>query len=285
MRVIARTIGAKTSAPNSDTVVCAVAIPKGGKVLSVQGELHVVGEEAQPVDDFMAYGFMAELIPIIDPTTQITFQALWDNVVVKASDPTNSAATNALDFDWDTADTGPAIEPGEMDIDELLGLTQGQKEIIAPRLEWLSWAKSRQGGFAAGTPDSFLPSDFKTFRSKKTVVADVPSAAVIAFSNPLLDDLVEEANFVPPITEGDWYMLANMDHTLIKFAEINAGLTEVGAESPYSQASTLIANLVAPRMLDESTTLYNALTYDVLCVATWVLEFPSDTIPNSIDGR
>lgn len=285
LRIIARTIGSKVSFPNADTVLCAVALPKGGRVLSVHGELHVVGEEAQPVDEWMAYGFMSELIPVIDPTTQITYQQLWDNVVVKAADPTNSANTQMLDYDWETADTAPAIEPGEMDIDDLLGLTQGQKEIIAPRLEWMSWAKSRQGGYAAATPDTFLPSDFKTFRSRRTVVADVPSAAILTFSNPLLDDVIVENDFVPPIDEGEWYMMANMEDTLRQFAKINAGVTESGSESPYSEASTLLANLVAPRMLDESTTTYNSVTYDVLCVATWVLDFPSDSIPNTIDGR
>lgn len=285
MRIISRTIGAKISTANSDEVLCALPIPKGGKVLSVQGELHVIGQESLDIDNFMGYGFMGELVPIVDPTTAITAQALWDNVVVKAGDPTVSAGTNTLDFDWDTLDTGPAIEPGELDIDKLLNLVQGQKEIIAPRMEWLSWAKNKQGGWIAGSPDVFNPTDFKTFRSRKTVLADVPSMAMLAFSNPLLSDVLLEAAMVTPSTEGEWYMMANMDETLRDFGKINAGLIEVGAESPYAEASSLIRDLVAPDMLDETTTKYASQSYDVLCVATWVLEFPGESLPRTLDGR
>lgn len=285
MIVVARTIGSLTVGGNTDKVLGAMALPKGGKLMSVQGEVHVIGEEDQPTDKFMAYGFSGQMVDIQDPETTQQYQDIWDDVVVKASDPIGVAATNNLDFDWLTNDTVPEIEPGEMDIDALLGLTQAQKEFIPPRLEWISWAKNKQGGFIAGTPDDFLPSDFKTFRSNRKLVAETPSALMLTVSSPVLDETQVIAAHSPPSSAGEWYMLANLKETMRDFGKMNAGLTEAGAISPYLNASVLIGDTVAPDMIDESTTQYNAMSWQALVVATWVLEFPSESIPNTLDGR
>lgn len=285
MRVIARSVGAQQIAGNVDRVVVSMPLPKGGKLISVHGEVHIIGEEDQPTNRFMAWGMSGVLVPIPDPETAITFNALWDNVVVKAADPTLVAATNLLDFDWDTANTGPEIEPGEMDIDALLGLTQGQKEFIPPRLSWMSWAKGRQGGFIAGTPDDYLPSDFKTYRSKRALVADVPSALMIAVSSPVLDEVELLAANTTPASSAQWYQLQNMDETMRDFAKMQAGLTDAGAISPYFDATALIADLVARDMLDESGTLFNSVSWTTLVTATWLLDFPGNSLPKTLDGR
>lgn len=264
--------------------MCAVPLPKGGSLISVQGELHMVGEESQDTAKFAAYGLSGHMVPVPEPESAVGFGALWDNVIVKAADPSVAAATTKLDFDWDTADTGTEIEPGEVDLLALLGLTQ-TKEILPPRMEWVSWAKSRQGGFIAGTPDVYLPSDFKTFRSKRRLTAEVPSALMLAVSSPVLDDLRELAAHVTPSSAGEWYMMANMEETLRDFGKGNAGLTEAGALAPYLNASNLIAELVAPPMLDESSTQYNSMSWQALMVCTWILEYPDESIPNTLDGR
>jgi hypothetical protein len=285
IKVISRTVGAQSISGNVDRVTGAVPLPKGGKLLSAQGEVHLVGEESQDTGLFAAWGISGQLIPVVDPTTAIQYGALWDNAVVKAADPTVSATTNLLDFDWDTAETAVEIEPGEMDIDALLGVTQGQKEFIAPSLNWVSWAKNKQGGFQAGTPDNWLPSDYKTFRTKRSLTADVPSALMIAVSSPVLDERQAQADHVTPATEAEWYMMANMRDTLKDFGKANAGLMEASADKPYTDASTLVGKLVAPDMLDESSTSFNSMAWTVLVVVTWLLEFPDNSIPNVIDGR
>lgn len=272
-------------AGGTDQVLAALPLPKGGKLISVTGELHMVGEESQDTGKYMAYGIGGELVPIVDPETAINFQSLWDDVIVKSNDPSQTAATTRLDFDWVTNDATPQIEPGEMDIDALLGLTQGQKEFLPPRLEWVSWAKSRQGGFVAGTPDTFLPSDFKTFQSKRRLTADTPSALLIGISSPSLDEVEENATWLSPSSAAEWYMFQNMRETLRDMAKAQAGLTEAGAESPYANASQLITDLVARNMQDEAATQYNAMSWNALLSATWVLDFPGDSIPNTIDGR
>lgn len=287
MIVIRRSIYAVNIAAGADNVIGSAPIPKGGKIMSVQGEIHVNGEESQDTGLFSAYGFSAHLVPLEDPETALTLDELWDDVVVKAIDPVTAAGAVGIDIDWITTVGAPEIEPGEMDVTDLLGMSQGSKELIAPRLEWISWAKSRQGGWAAGTPDTFFPSDYKTFKSEKTLAADAPSEVLIGFSSPSLDDLKLQSADVSFSSAAEWYMLQNMDSTLEDMAKAQAGLTEAGAESPYANASTLLEEVLAPPMVDESVaSLYNTLAYDVLCVSTFVLEYPNSSIPKgAIDAR
>lgn len=285
MIIIARTNGAQAIATNTDVVLGAMPIPIGGTLLSVQGELHVISaNEDQLVVGYYGYGFSGEMVPIVAADITDSYQDIWDEVVIKASDLTVSAATRTLDFDWDTLDTGPAIEPGEVDIDSLLGMNQGQKTFIEPRMEWVSWAKSRQGGFIAGTPDDWQPSDFKTFRSKRRLTADAPSAAILAFSNPLFDDVRAAAANGSPDDEGEWYLLQNMEDTMREVGKFQAGLSEVGAESPGANASGVLEEIIAQPLLTDSG-LFLDIAWTAMCSATWVIDYPGDSIPKTIDGR
>ena len=186
-------------------------------------------------------------------------------------------------MDWDTGDSGPEIEPGEMDMNDLLGLAIREKELIPPRMEWLSWAKSRQGGWIAGTPDVYQPSDYKTYRSTRTIVADVPSMALLGVSSPSFTDVVTQ--IVSPGTVAEWAVLGNLRLAMEQMLLGQIGLTEAGAESPHADIGQFIAELAAPDMLDESTSLFVAMTYDVMCTATWLLDMPGSSIPGTIDGR
>lgn len=285
MMVIARTHVAQSIGTNADVVMGGMPIPTGGKLLSVQGELHIIAaNEDQPVIGFNGYGFGGELVPIVESDVADDYQEIWNNVVVKASNLTTTAGTNNLDFDWDTADSGPAIEPGEVDVDALLGLTQGQKTFIEPRMNWVSWAKNRQGGFIAGTPDDWQPSDFKTFRSKRRLTADVPSAAILAVSNPLFDTVIAASADLTPANEGGWYMLQNMRDTMRELGKFQAGLSDTGAESPGADASALIETIIAKSLVTDAA-LFLDIAWIAMCSATWVIDYPDDSIPRTLDGR
>lgn len=250
-------------------------------MLGVQGEIHVIGAEAVPVNLFSAYGFSGELVPVVDPDSAITLDALWDNVVTKTVDPTEAAATNVTDFDWDTADGTPDVEPGEVDVNDLSGLLDSTKEIFAPRIEWMSFAKGNPIAVAPGSPDTYTPRSFKSFRSSKVLVADMPSYALIAFSNPSLDQ--EATAFSTHATTSDWAILENLRNVMNDFWRINTGMVEAGAESPYAQISSAIGDLVSPVMVNPAASLVNPATYTVMCHATWLLDLPGSSIPDTLD--
>lgn len=289
MIVIRKTIyGRDVAGGGNDVVVADCPIPKGGKLLSVQGSLHMIGEESHDVAHIVGYGFSGHLVEIVDPESTITVDALWDDIIVKAVDPTVVAATNLLDLDWITNDPAAEIQPGELDMNDLLGFgNMGDKEIFPARLELVSWAKSRQGGWVAGSPDSFLPSDYKTFSSKRTLVADKPSMALLGVTSPAWEDVRIPGNQATFGTAAEWYQLMNMENTLDKMGEMQAGLTEAGAESPYVNASSLIAELVAPQVVDEATTAskFEDMNWEVVCSVIWVIELPDRSLPHVLDGR
>ena len=283
MRVISRTVAALTMGAGGDRVVAWAPLPEGAAVLGVQGELHVVGEESIGTSLFSGYGFAGQVVPVDDATVALDVQNLWDEAVTKAIDPSSAAGTSTVDMDWDTGDSDPQIEPGEMDVSDLLGLGIREKELIAPRMEWISWAKSRQGGFISGSPDVFHPSDYKTFRSARTIRADVPSMALLGVSNPSLDET--QTQVVSLGTVAEWAVLGNLRLAMEQMLIGQIGLTEAGAESPHADIGQFISELAAPDMLTETTSLFKAMAYDVMCTATWLLEMPGSSIPGTIDPR
>lgn len=282
MLVIRNTTTVDTVPAGQDKVAAWAPIPQGGKLISVAGEVHVIGTEGRPVNKFAAYGWSGELVPIMDPDTSIGLNTLWDNMVVKPVEPTTSAGNSTVDWDFETANQEPDVEPGEVDIVDLTGLVDPTKSIMDPQIEWLSAAKGTPIAVFGATPDTYTPRSYKTFRSSRGLVADMPSYALLAFSSPLLGDT--QSSVSTPSTIKKWAILENLRNVMEDFWRINTGMIEAGAEDPYSLISTNVANLVAPDMVDPSD-LMDPQTYTFMCRATWVLEFPGSSIPNTLEGN
>jgi len=282
VRVIRNTTQTMILALGTDEVCAACPVPAGGKLLSVQGEVHVIGLEAAPTTQFAAFGFSGELIEITDPDTAVTMDVLWDQHVTKTVDPTETAGISTVDFDWDTVDTSPDVEPGEVDANDMTGLFERTKEIFAPQIEWMSFAKGQPVAVAAASPDTYTPRAFKTFRSQKTLMADTPSYALLALSSPALDQHENEAARVTLGNAQRWAILENLRNVMNDFWRINTGMVEAGAESPYAVISSAIGDLVSPLMIDPDTTLLDPMSYTALCRATWVLDLPGSSIPSTL---
>lgn len=286
MIVVRETIVAGVVAPGTDKVLAWAPIPEGGKLLSVTGELHVLGLEEDSIDKFHGYGFSGELIPVVDPDAGVSLDTMWDYQVTKPADASVAAATTALDFDWDTSDTGPDVEPGQADLNQMLGLVESTKKIIEPVLEIVSFPKQRTGSYHEETSgdDQWVPTDYKTFRSERKLVSrQGPSFAMLAFSSPTMDE--EETSPTLESTVGQWGILGNLDNVLNDMWKMNAGLTDVGAIAPYLNASNEIEQLVAPDIVQPADAILSPTQWTVLCKATWLLDFPSSTVPRVLKGE
>lgn len=285
-RVVRRTIASRDVGVGSDEPIAWAPMSQGMSLVSVTGSLHVLGPEAIPINLFAAYGFSGYVMPVIEPEGSSAAKTTWDTMVTKAVDLVATAATEEIDYDWDTADSGPNIEPGELDPSGIFGIGEEvTKTILEPQLEFVSWANSRQGGWVAGAPDVYNPSDFKRFRSRRRITADEPSLAMLAVSAPSMTDVQESMNGFDISGAQPWGMLENLDEVM-RFALISAlGLTEAGAETPYADMAAFIQNLVAPDMSDESSTHYVANIWRVMCECLWVFELEGSDIPMTLDGR
>lgn len=259
-------------------------IPMGGKLLSVHGELHILGTQDANTRKFSAYGFSGELVPIIDPDAALNINTVWDNMVTKPVVPTSLAATSTVDFDFDSTSNGPDVEPGEVDVNDMTGLLDPNKSIMDPHIEWLSAAKGTPAGHSqTQSDDTYTPRSYKTFRSQRAIKADLSSYALLAISSPALDrDAVTALTNENPL---QWAILENLHNVMNDFWRINVGMIESSAESPYSEISEAIGDLVSPDMINPSSTMLEPMAYSVLCTAEWLLDMPNSSIPNVLDAK
>lgn len=287
MLVVRDTVVSGTVTIGSDKVAAWAPIPPGGKLLSVTGELHVVADEETPVAQFRGYGISAELVPLTDPDGSITLDVLWDQNVSKTSAAVVAAGSSEIDFDWDTSDSGPDVEPGEMDMNAVTGLLSPGKTMMDPHMEWMSFAKGPGRGFLRvdAASDHYVPTSYKTFRMARTLAADkIPHYAMIALSAPNFDN--EEVAHSTINTAQGWGILSNLDNIMDDFWRINAGMIEAGAESPYAEISAQVEDLVAPEIVMPATATITQMTsMTFLMTCRWLLDLPDESFPGVLKAN
>lgn len=286
MLVSRKTVAAGVVASNADVVCAWSPIAPGGKLLSVSGELHMIGPEGTLIGIASPYGFSGRVEPVIDPDGVLTMDTLWDQMVTKPG-PISIDTTDRIDYDWDTADTGPDVEVGEMDQTQIAGYLDQGSDIFPGRIEMVSFAKTPRS-WTAGTPDTYTPTDYKTFRSSKVIAKPsetTPAYAMLAVSSPALADEETSHTMLGGVNSGrDWGILQNLKSIMDDFWRINAGMIEDGAESPYDHASIAVENLVVPPIVQPSTAIIEAETWTWICVADWLLDFPDSMVPGILKG-
>lgn len=281
-----KTVIAGLLAAGADVVCAWAPIIPGGTLLEVTGELHMIGPAAATgvtdTDSFSAFGFGGELVPDVDPENSIDFNALWDNMVSKPVEMNIVGNAGEMDWDWDTGDATPQVEIGEIRLNQLTGLDDPTKQIFPPRYEFTSFAKGRQGGFQAGTPGFYQPTMYKTFRSRRKLMADkLPHYALLAVSSPDMDQ--EQTTKTTLSGEAPWQMLMHLKDAMSDMWKMQtATLTESGAESPYDDVSLVIEDLIAPEMIQPATDLIIPTAWSFLCTANFRMEFPDSSTPRTL---
>lgn len=283
MRIIRKTVEAGLLAAGSDRVCGHAPMIPGATLLGVQGEIHLIGPAAATgvtdTDSFSAFGFGGEIVPEIDPDGGIDLDVMWDNMVSKPGPMNVTAGAGSVEWDWDTPDTAPQVEIGEINLNQMAGLADPTKTIFEPRYEFTSFAKGRQGGFQAGTPGFYQPTVYKTFRSKRKLKADkFPHYAMIALSSPDMDQ--------EQTTAGDidgprpWNILSHLREAMANMWMMQTiNMTEAGADSLYGALSLQIEDLVAPEMIQPATDLIIPTAWSFLCTATWIMDYPDTVTP------
>lgn len=261
-------------------------IPPGGTLQGVTGEIHVIGSEGKTIITTGVYGFSGRVEPVIDPDGVLAMDTLWDNMVTKPEQVAVGAGVLGIDYDWDTVVAGADVEIGDLDVSAVSGMPDQGSDIFKAQLIHVSFAQAGRG-WAAGTPDTYVPTDLKTFRSNRVIGAGkLPAYAMLAFSSPGIDDEETAHTMLGGTTAArDWALLGNLKNVMEDFWRINTGMIEAGAESPYAEASSAIENLAAPELVQPTTDILLEDTYTVICQARWDLEFPDSFVKGVIDGR
>lgn len=167
------------------------------------------------------------------PDSSVSPDVLWDSVVTKDTAVNVGAGSSEVDIDFDTANSDVELEPGVPDLQAIIEGAMGPKQVMSPRTGIVSFADSPTG-FLDATPDTYLPKFKWGRRSTKKVNADRPSYALFGFSNP--DTLATSVSWIEMDSAGDWVQLQYMEYVLEQAWVEISGLTESGAESPWSDA-------------------------------------------------
>lgn len=280
--VFRRTVFAKTVTQNTDGVVADCPLPAECRQMNYWGRLHCVTVESDPLtwEEATEYGLEAWVIPVQDPDTALDLDTLWDQFVPKDID------VGAGLFELNpTSTAGSFIDAGEVNVDRLMDMGNLRSEAQwYSRRKMLSWANSRVA-LTAGTPDVFPVQDEVLMRVKRNMDAEVMSWSLLAFGATQHTD--NDTTRLTYASEALWMQTKYIDVILEQAWMELVGLTETGAETPWTDAALAVQDLVEPEpvfVTAGSLAEWSGKDWNVWCDSTFQLQVPGRREVGIISG-
>ncbi len=269
LQIFRRTLDHHLVLSNTDMVVAAAFLPAGGILNNLHVEVLAHATADRSILTSVVIGCSAFVVPLLDPDSAPTFDSVWDTQVPKDVE----AASGALDLDTAASDPGPEFEVGEIDIVSLFEAGTEPVELKAlRRRKLISFASVEQKAWAAATPDTWIPTWHLNMKSGRKVRVKHHSAIMFAISNPSLSDTTTTVWTVP--SEAAISQLQYAGDTL-KRAMIEAiGLTEAGAETPWTEALSVIADYIEPDAFEETAGAFTSPSWQCFTKATFDVSVP-----------
>lgn len=269
MRLIGRRLSHASIPTNTDEVVAGYPIPSGGKLNAVHLECHFVGPEGERFDSCSLYGMSGFVIPVLDPDSGATFDAIWDAQIPK------DVAMTAGGFDIDTAaaDAQPEFEIGLPDVSQVMDLVSGNPIQIFQRRKMLTIAnENNTRDVVDAGADLKMVTDFFTTTVRRKVRVQTPSVVLFGVSSPDTTTTTTTARSIP--SESEWSLLQYLEVALENAFMSLVGLTEVGAESPYEESLAFIAELIEDTVVEQTALAFTPTTWQVFTDATFDISVP-----------
>lgn len=267
MRYFRHTTQGLDIASNTDLSIGHAIVPSEGALNSVVGQVHCIPTAGFNVTISVMYGCDGWLIPMPDPDTVDLVDDVWDRFVEKDF----GLASGAVDLDTTTPDIISFDEPGIPQPDRITGVTNMlNDQRFFRRRKILSFA-SNPTGFDAGD-DTYRPADVFSLRARRRMGAEVMSIAVVGFGSPAMSSVTTTHKSTP--TEEEWIQIKYMEVVLEQAWMDLIGLTEAGAETPWEEATALIADMLEPLIIEDPATMWGTATFRVFSQLTWDLSVP-----------
>ncbi len=278
-RIMARRTTTLDIAANSDSVIMGVPIPPGGRLNNVWGEMSVIGPSDVTVHDALAYMVGGYVLPVLDPDEVITYDVIWDEQIPKDQ----VLATGGFDSDTQTADVDPVNEYGEINAEQLVDFEASDVTEFFHRTKILTIANSLSGitQLTGGTP-LWLPSDHFKLNSGKRITCPTPMVALIGVSAPNWDRVTTSPDNTP--TEREWGWLKYVDMTIEQAFVSLLSITEAGAETPWDDAITFLANMVEAVVYEDTAGDFVSAAWRVIAHATFDISVPGEIGGGTITG-
>ncbi len=263
IRMFAKRTHFGTVGAGVDSVFLGMALPGGSKLHKVSAEVHLWTTAVSAISTAAVYACEGWIIPVHDPDTAKTYDTLWDQFVPKDDD------TEDIDLDTASTDTSPFFEPGEPTFDAMFDVGLEPKKIFSRQrlLSPLSGAL-----IVSRDPEStYLPEwmageKFNIDVSRGYYVNE-PSIVMFAIGIPNMDDVVNTLDSIP--LEQEWGQMKYIEHVLERALLHLFGVTEVGAETPWEEATALLKKHLLPDVYEVGAGKFLDQSYNVLCKGTF----------------
>lgn len=229
---------------NTDQVIASAPIPPGGRLISAQGQFHILTDSILALNNVVSYGIGGYVVPVLDPDTPVTVDTLWDTLIEK-----DDTAAADLDLDTADADTDPEYEVGSPNIQRILQINATETAQVFKRRRWLTLASHPQNVHFDNTL-KFIPGEVVPVSVNKQVAVNAPSMLLFGFSSPNLDVTTTGLESTP--TEQQWGFMSYMKSTVMDMVKDALVAFEAGAETPYAEAAALISKLLEDTAIEET---------------------------------
>ena len=250
LRMNARRLFAVQATAGTDRVMGGVTLPSDSVVHGVSLKSTFLGAtEAAAAPAVFAIGFEGWILPILDPDDgSKTYETIFDNLVPK--DVANAASV--LDLDTAAADATPFFEPGEIDWTNILDVGLRPRRIFHETSivtlangALIVW-QDNQTPFVL----KYWPGGQMNFRSRKSFRVTQPSVLTFAIASPSMDATTTTIQAI--LNEKQLPMLKYAGDALEDALRHTLGIIEAGAETPYSDAATMLTTHLDPAFFEES---------------------------------
>lgn len=247
-----------------DRVMAGQPIAEGGVFLRAFGDVQIIAAADHPIADALLLNAVGVVVPHTDTSdATIDEDELFDFAVPKDIAISAAAATEHFDFDiGGVADVNVAnfATPGLVNVNGLFDLNNWGRKVYGVEERLMTFAGTSDG-FKDATPDTFIPNDRFPWGSRESVRCPVPSYALFAMGNPVMDQTVAVAHFT--LQGREWAQLRWLDRSLDLAWPWLAGITEAGAESPFVDMADFVERLTEPVMLEETGGNFGAASFNV----------------------
>ena len=273
-RLIAHRYEQTTVLTETDRVIFGMTLPSESTLNNIRATVDVktpVTNDRLSADFASIYEIAGYILPLPDVDAQPQLDVLWDQLVPKQEDD------DTIEMDSGVADTNPFFEPGEESMEELYSVGF-QPEQIFKRRELVTAAHPSAVLYEATGPQ-YVYAQRHSLQTRKRYFIENPSVVVFGLSNPgLATGQDKAASPVTSLTGSNIAQLKYMTNVLERaFMDVLA-ITEVGAESPWEEATNLLKAHLEPKVLTDgaSGSPWINESYDVHVMAM---------IDHSVTGR
>lgn len=277
-------------AAGGDRVVGFMPIPPAGSLRNVWGQIHIIAGQV-PVEEAMLLpvrGYVVDMIDLFE-LFELTQDQLWDAYIPKDVDISAIAGASDVDINTEGTVSGPFEEPGETNPNALFGWDEPSK-MIYNRERLLTFSNSPLG-FESATPDTYHPAENYSIRVGKRrglpIFANTGGFVAFAVGSPTWDDVTTTLprGIGPPGADAKQIMAYSHLPTMLELAKPDLlGLTETGAESPYSDIVLLIEDLTEPTVYEETAARFHEATVDIFARFTFEISVPEEKGANVLSS-